>query len=47
MRRELKEKRKLLSKAELAASKGGDVDRVRRLEHEINVLLDRESQMWS
>ena len=47
VRCELKEKRKLLSKAELAASRGGDVDRVRRLEHEINILLDRESQMWS
>ena len=44
VRCELKEKRKLLSKAELVASRGGDVDRVRRLEHEINVLLDRESQ---
>ena len=47
MRLELKEKRKLLSKAELAASIGGDVAQVRRLEHEINILLDRESQMWS
>ena len=47
VRCELKEKRKLLSKAKLAASRGGDVDRVRRLEHEINLLLDRESQMWS
>ena len=47
VRRELKEKRKLLAKAELAASRGGDVTRVRRLEQEINLLLDREAQMWS
>ena len=47
VRRELREKKKLLSKAELAASRGGDVARVRRLEHEVNILLDREAQMWS
>ena len=47
MRRELKEKRKLLAKAELVASRGGDVTRMRRLEQEINLLLDREAQMWS
>ena len=47
VRRELKEKRKLLAKAKLAASRGGDVTRVRRLEQEINLLLDREAQMWS
>ncbi|KAL0007018.1 hypothetical protein SO802_008520 [Lithocarpus litseifolius] len=47
VRRELKEKQKLLSKAELAACRGGDVTWVRRLEQEINVLLDSEAQMWS
>ena len=47
MRRELKEKRKLLAKAELVASRGGDVTRMRRLEQEINLLLDREAQIWS
>lgn len=45
VRRELQEKRKLLSKAELAASR--DVAWVRRLEQEINSLLDCEAQMWS
>ena len=47
VKRELKEKRKLLSKAELATSRGGDINRVRVLEHEINLLMDREAQMWS
>ena len=47
VRRELKKKRKLLSKEELATSKGGDVIRVRVLEQEINLLMDREAQMWS
>ncbi|XP_030969950.1 uncharacterized protein LOC115990242 [Quercus lobata] len=47
VRRELKEKRKLLSKAELAASRGEDVTWVRVLEQEVNLLMDREAQMWS
>ena len=47
VRHELKEKRKLLAKAETTASRGGDVTRVRRLEQEINLLMDREAQMWS
>ena len=47
VKRELKEKRKLLSKAELATNRGGDINRVRVLEHEINLLMDHEAQMWS
>ena len=48
VRRELKEKqRKLLAKAEMAASRGRDVTWVRRLEQEINLLMDREAQIWS
>nr|XP_023887038.1 uncharacterized protein LOC111999151 [Quercus suber] len=31
----------------MVTSKGGDVARVRRLEQEINLLLDHEAQMWS
>ena len=47
VRRDLKEKRKLLSKAELVASRGGDVTWVRVLEQEVNLLMDHEAQMWS
>ena len=48
VRRELKEKqRKLLAKAEMAASRGRDVTWVKRLEQEINLLMDREAQIWS
>ena len=47
VKRELKEKHKLLAKAETTTSRGRDVTQVRRLEQEINLLMDREAQIWS
>ncbi|KAK9990436.1 hypothetical protein SO802_025421 [Lithocarpus litseifolius] len=47
VRRELEKKRKLLSQAEATASRGGDANRVKILENEVNMLMDREAKMWS
>nr|POF06061.1 putative ribonuclease h protein [Quercus suber] len=46
VRRLLEEKKLLLTKAELAAAKGGDTMLVKSLQLEINGILDKESQMW-
>lgn len=46
IRKLLEEKKKLLTKAEMVAAKGGDQLLVKTLRKEINALLDKESQMW-
>ena len=37
----------MLVQAEIAILHGGDNSRLREIKAEINVLLDREAQMWS
>jgi len=46
VRRMLEEKRNLLSKAEMDATKGDDPMVVKSLQKEINDILDKESQIW-
>ncbi|XP_023881745.1 uncharacterized protein LOC111994119 [Quercus suber] len=46
VRKMLEEKKKLLTKAELDAAKGGDLLLVKSLQKEINDILDKENQMW-
>ena len=46
VRRELEQKRKKLAQAERVACSGGSVLLMKKLEKEINVLLDKEAQMW-
>lgn len=46
VKRELEKKRKQLAQAERLALNGGSVYLLKKLEKEINKLLDREAQMW-
>lgn len=46
IRKLIEEKKKLLAKAKMEAAFGGDQLVVKTLQKEINVLLDKESQMW-
>ena len=46
MRRELEQKRKKLALAERLACSGGLVILMKKLEKEINTLLNKEAQMW-
>ena len=46
IRKLLDEKRKLLTRVELDAAKGGDQMLVKSLQKEINDILDKENQMW-
>ncbi|XP_075633886.1 uncharacterized protein LOC142606415 [Castanea sativa] len=46
VRKMLEEKRKLQTRAELDAAKGGDQLVVKSLQREINEILDKESQLW-
>lgn len=46
IRKLLKEKKKLLARAKMEAAKGRDQLVVKTLQKEIDVLLDKESQMW-
>ena len=46
VRRELEKKRQLLAQAERVAINGGSVQRMKKLEQEINVLMDREAKLW-
>ena len=46
VRRELEKKRQLLVHAEKQAIRRGDPKRMRQLEKEINVLMDKEAKMW-
>ena len=46
VRRELEKKRKLLTQAERVTINGGSVHTLKKLEQEINVLMDRESKLW-
>ena len=43
---ELEQKRKKLAQAERVACSGGSVILMKKLEKKINVLLDKEAQMW-
>ena len=45
VRRELEKKRKLLAQAERVAINGGSVHSLKKLEQEINVLMDREAKL--
>lgn len=47
VRRELEKKRQLLVHAEKQAIRRGDPKRMRQLEKEINVLMDKEAKMWA
>ena len=42
----MEQKRKKLAQAERIACNGGSVTLMKKLEKEINVLLDKEAQMW-
>ena len=44
---DLEQKKRQLQQGEKIASHGGDTSRMRQLEQEINLLLDKESKMWS
>ena len=46
IRKLLDEKRKLITRVELDAAKGGDQMLVRSLQKEINDILDKENQTW-
>lgn len=46
VRKMIEEKKKLLSKAELDAAKGGDLTVVKSLQKELNYILDKEGLMW-
>ena len=46
VRLELEKKRKELKQAERLSVRTGNSDRMRALESEINLLLDKEAQMW-
>ena len=46
VRRELEKKCKLLTQAKRVAINGGSVHTLKKLEQEINVLMDRESKLW-
>ena len=46
VRRELEKKRKLLTQAERVAINGGSVHTLKKLEQEINVLMDQEAKLW-
>ena len=46
VRKMLKEKKNLLTKAELDTTKRGDLMLVKSLQKEINDILDKENQMW-
>ena len=46
VKRELEQKRKKLAQAERVACSAGSVILMKKLEKEINVLLDKEAQMW-
>ena len=47
VRKELEKERALLIKAEIETLASGQNNRVRVLKDEINILLDREAQLWS
>ena len=46
VKRELEQKRKKLAQAERVACSAGSVILMKKLEKEINVLLEKEAQMW-
>ena len=47
VRKDLEKTRKLLAKAELVAMNGGNNKRMKYLEKQILILLDREAKMWA
>ena len=46
VRKELERKRKQLAKVEKYATRGGDTSRLRQLEYDINLLMDKEAKTW-
>ena len=46
VQRELEKKHKLLAKAKGVAINGGPVHKLKKLEQEINLLMDREAKLW-
>ena len=46
VRRELEKKRKLLAQAKRVVINGGPVHKLKKLEQEINLLMDQEAKLW-
>ena len=46
LKNQIKSKKELLWKAEVASANGGSYDMVVQLRRELNVLLDKEGRMW-